>query len=60
MKNIRKKLFFLLIASLICNHSASAGEALFGKEIKTSQSYFAKTNIDAQLILSDRSFFAPR
>ena len=59
MKNIRKKLFFLLIASLICNHSASAGEALYGKEIKEqANSYFAKSNIDAQLILSDRrSFF---
>ena len=59
MKNIRKKLFFLLIASLIFNHSASGGEALFGKEIKDqANSYFAKSNIDARLILSDRrSFF---
>ena len=58
MKNIRKN-YFPFDCILICNHSASAGEALYGKEIKEqAQRYFAKSNIDAQLILSDRrSFF---
>ena len=59
MKNITIKLFFLMMISLIYNHSASAGEALFGKEIKDqASSYFAERSVDAQLILSDRrSFF---
>ena len=48
-----------MMISLIYNHSASAGEALFGKEIKDqASSYFAERSVDAQLILSDRrSFF---